>query len=64
LTPQVTDGRSNRQRFTDGQKRAIVHEAEKPHGIATSQLFRWRVQFGLTARKAPQLAMGISPMVP
>jgi transposase-like protein len=26
------------------------------HGIATSLLFRWRVQFGLTARKAPQLA--------
>jgi transposase-like protein len=44
----------------------MVQEAEKPdaavaavcrrHGIATSQLFRWRVQFGLTARKAPQLA--------
>jgi hypothetical protein len=27
-----------------------------PHGIATSQFFRWRVQFGLTAWKAPQLA--------
>jgi hypothetical protein len=26
------------------------------HGIATSMLFRWRVEFGLTARKAPQLA--------
>jgi transposase-like protein len=26
------------------------------HGIATSQPFRWRVQFGLTARKTPQLA--------
>ena len=26
------------------------------HGIATSLLFRWRLQFGLTARKAPQLA--------
>ena len=25
------------------------------HGIATSLLFRWRVQFGLSARKAPQL---------
>jgi transposase-like protein len=25
-------------------------------GTATSLLFRWRVQFGLTARKAPQLA--------
>jgi transposase-like protein len=44
----------------------MVQETEKPgvsvaeicrrHGIATSLLFRWRVQFGLTARKAPQLA--------
>jgi transposase-like protein len=66
LTPQVTDGRSNRQRFTDEQKRAVVQEKEKPgvadggrllpHGIATSRLFRWRAQFGLTARKTPQLA--------
>jgi transposase-like protein len=66
LTPQEADGRSNRRRFTDGQKRAMVQETEKPgvavaevcrrHGIATSLLFRWRVQFGLTARKAPQLA--------
>jgi len=66
LTPHGTDGRSNRRRFTDEQKQAMVQESEKPgvavaavcrrHGIATSQLFRWRVQFGLTARKAPQLA--------
>ena len=57
---------SNRRRFTDEQKRAMVQETEKPgvavaevcrrHGIATSLLFRWRVQFGLTARNAPQLA--------
>jgi transposase-like protein len=44
----------------------MVQETEKPgvtvaevcrrHGIATSQLFCWRVQFGLTVRKTPQLA--------
>ena len=66
LTSQEADGRSNRRRFSDEQKRAMVQETEKPgvavaevcrrHGIATSLLFRWRVQFGLTARKAPQLA--------
>jgi transposase-like protein len=66
LTPQEADGRSNRRHFTDEQKRAMVQETEKPgvavaeicrrHGIATSLLFRWRVQFGLTARRAPQLA--------
>ena len=66
LTAQGVDGRSNRRRFSDEQKRAMVQESEKPgvavaavcrrHGIATSMLFRWRVQFGLTARKAPQLA--------
>jgi transposase-like protein len=66
LTPQGVDGRSNRRRFSDEQKRAIVQETEKPgvsvaqicrrHGIATSMVFRWRVDFGLIARKAPQLA--------
>jgi len=66
LTEQAVDGRSNRRRFTDAQKRAMVQETEKPgvavaevcrrHGIATSLLFRWRVQFGLTARNAPLLA--------
>ena len=45
--------------------RAMVQEKEKPgvagggclppHGIATTQLFRWRIQFGLTVRKTPQL---------
>ena len=66
LTEQAVDGRSNRRRFSDEQKRAMVQETEKPgvsvaeicrrHAIATSLLFRWRVEFGLTARKAPQLA--------
>jgi len=66
LAEQAVDERSNRRRFSDEQKRAMVQETEKPgvsvadvcrrHGIATSLLFRWRVQFGLTARKAPQLA--------
>jgi transposase-like protein len=54
LTPQAVDGQSNRHRFSDEQKRAMVQETEKPgvgvaqvcrhHGIATSLLFRWRVQ--------------------
>ncbi len=61
LTPQAVDGRSNRRRLSDEQKRAIVQETEKPgfsvvqvcrrHGIATSMVIRWRVEFGLTARK-------------
>jgi transposase-like protein len=64
LTPQAVDGRSNRRRFSDEQKRAMVQETEKPgvsvaqvcrHGVATSMVFRWRVDFGLSARKAPQL---------
>jgi transposase-like protein len=66
LTPEATDGRSNRRRFSEEQKRAIVQETEKPgasvakvcrgHGIATSMVFRWRVDFGLSAQKAPQVA--------
>ena len=54
LTPQEANGRSNRRRFSDEQKRAMVQEKEKPgvagggcsrpHGIATTRLFRWRVQ--------------------
>ncbi|TJV14150.1 MAG: transposase [Mesorhizobium sp.] len=66
LTPEAMDGRSNRRRFSDEQKQAIVKETEKPgvavaqvcrrHGIATSMVFRWREEFGLTARKAPRLA--------
>jgi transposase-like protein len=30
LTPEAVDGRSNRRRFSDQQKRAIVQETEKP----------------------------------
>lgn len=48
LMPDAVDGRSNRRRFSDEQKRAIVQETEKP-GVATSIVFRWRVEFGLTA---------------
>jgi transposase-like protein len=65
LTPEAADGRSNRRRFSEEQKRAIVQETEKPgasvaqvcrrHGVATSMVFRWRVDLGLSARKAPQL---------
>lgn len=50
------DGRSNRRSFSDEEKLALVLEAEAPgatvsqvarrHGIVTSMLFRWRVQFG------------------
>jgi transposase-like protein len=48
------------------QKRATVQETEKPgvsvpqicrrHGVTTSMVFRWRIHFGLTARKTPRLA--------
>src|SRR5450631_1258062 len=65
LTPEAADSRSNRRRFSDEQKRSIVQETEKPgasvaqicrrHGVATSMVFRWRVDFGLSARKAPQV---------
>jgi len=51
------DGRANRRSFTDAEKLVIVMEAEQPgvsaaavcrrHNIATSMIFRWRVQFGL-----------------
>jgi transposase-like protein len=60
------DGRSNRRRFTDAEKLAIVMEAEQPgvsaaavcrrHNIATSMIFRWRVQFGVDRDKAGKLA--------
>jgi transposase-like protein len=66
LTSQEEGGRSNRRRFSDEQKRATVQETEKPggavaevcrrHGIANSLLFRWRVQFGLTAPKGATTA--------
>jgi transposase-like protein len=71
LTPEAVDGRSNRRRFSDEQKREIVQETETPgvsvaqvcrrHGIATSMGFCWRVEFGLAARKAPQLATVVLP---
>jgi transposase-like protein len=52
----ASDGGSNRRSFTDAEKLAIVMEAERPgvsaaavcrrRNIATSMIFRWRVQFG------------------
>jgi transposase-like protein len=64
LTPQEADGLSNRRRFSDEQKRAMVQETEKPgvavaevcrrHGIATSLLFPGASSS--VRRKAPQLA--------
>ncbi|WP_352617286.1 transposase [Mesorhizobium sp. M0323] len=39
FTPDAVDGRSNRRRFSDEQKRPIVQEAEKP-GIAVAQVCR------------------------
>ncbi|MER9119829.1 transposase [Mesorhizobium sp. M0954] len=65
MTPEAVGGRSNRRRFSDEQKLAIVRETEKPgvavaqvrrrHGVATSMAFRWREEFGLTARNALEL---------
>jgi transposase-like protein len=53
------DGRLNRRRFTEDEKRAIAEESAtgkesaaevcRRHGIVTSMLFRWRVQFGYSA---------------
>jgi len=39
LTEQAVDGRSNRRRFTDEQKRAMVQETEKP-GVAVAEVCR------------------------
>ena len=60
------DGRSNRRSFTDEEKLAVVLESEQPgmsvaevcrrHRIVTSMVFRWRVQFGFTGKKAAKLA--------
>lgn len=60
------DRRSNRRSFTDEEKLAIVLEAEKPgvsvaalcrsHDIATSMVFRWRVQFGFGEKERTKLA--------
>ncbi len=60
------DGRSNRRRFTDEEKRAIAQESVegnlsaaelcRRHGIFTSMLFRWRVQFGFGGEGKARLA--------
>jgi hypothetical protein len=60
------DGRSNRRSFTDDEKLAIVLEAEQPgmsvaavcrqHEIATSMVFRWRIEFGFCEKKRAKLA--------
>ena len=60
-----SDGFANRRRFSDEEKLAIVRESENPgataaeicrrHGIVTSMLFRWRVQFGFGKRARAKL---------
>lgn len=60
------DGRSNRRRFSDAEKLAIVRESDlsgakaievcRRHGIVTSMLFRWRVQFGYGDKERVRLA--------
>lgn len=60
------DRRSNRRSFTDGEKLAIVMETEQPevsvaavcrrHDIATSMVFRWRIQFGFGEKERAKLA--------
>ncbi|MGY3080210.1 transposase-like protein [Bradyrhizobium sp. LM6.10] len=60
-----SDGRANRRRFSDEEKLAIVRESEQPgataadvcrrHGIVSSMLFRWRVQFGFGKRPRAKL---------
>jgi len=60
------DRRSHRRSFTDEEKIAIVLESEQPgataaavcrrHDIATSMLFRWRVQFGFGKSAPAKLA--------
>jgi transposase-like protein len=60
-----SDGHANRRRFSDEEKLAIVHESEQPgataaevcrrHGIVSSMLFRWRVQFGFGKRPRTKL---------
>jgi len=66
------DGRSNRRSFTDKEKLAVVLESEQPgmsvaelcrHGIVTSMVFRWRVQFGFAGKKAAKLATVTLPEV-
>lgn len=58
--------RSNRRSFTDEKKLAIVMETEQPdmsvagvccrHDIATSMVFRWRIQFGFCEKESAKLA--------
>lgn len=60
------DGRVSRRSFSDADKVAIVLECEQPgvsvaaiarhHGIATSMIFRWRVQFGYGRKEKAKLA--------
>ncbi|MET3973469.1 transposase [Bradyrhizobium sp. S3.5.5] len=58
-----SDGLASRRRFSDEEKLAIVRESEhiaaevcRRHGIVSSMLFRWRVQFGFSKRVPAQLA--------
>lgn len=60
-----SDGLANRRRFSDEEKLEIVRESEHPgataaevcrrHGIVSSMLFRWRVQFGFGKRARAKL---------
>jgi len=60
-----SDGFANRRRFSDEEKLEIVRESEHPgataaevcrrHGIVSSMLFRWRVQFGFGKRARAKL---------
>jgi hypothetical protein len=60
------DRRSGRRSFTDEEKLSIVLEAEQPgvsvaavcrhHDIATSMVFRWRIQFGFGPDERARLA--------
>lgn len=63
----LTDAPAARRRsFTAEEKHAIVLETEAPgvsvaavarrHGVVTSMIFRWRVQFGLGREKQAELA--------
>jgi hypothetical protein len=64
--------RSNRRSFTDEEKLAIVLESDRPnvsvaevcrrHGIVTSMVFRWRIQFGFAQKKAAKLATVVQPV--
>ena len=59
------DRRANRRRFSDAEKLAIVCESEelgatvaavcRRHGIVTSMLFRWRVQFRVGQHERAEL---------